>query len=140
MTEVWKEIDGYDGLYQVSNLGNVKRIEHIEINKNGIKRVLPSKMLAKRMNEKGYARVTLFKENKGKNRKIHRLVAEAFIPNPMNLPQINHKDENKLNNQVSNLEWCTNQYNCSYGEKRHQKLSESVRLWWERKKQDEAEQ
>lgn len=102
MTEVWKDIQGYEGLYHVSNLGNVRNIK--------IDRVLkPIK------NKWGYLQVKLCKDCKLKNYSIHRLVAEAFIPNPYNLPCVNHKDEVKTNNCITNLEWCTHEYNTNYG-------------------------
>lgn len=92
--EIWKDIEGYENLYQISNYGRVKsiirnKIKHYETNHNG------------------YLRVNLCKKRKIEHKRVHRLVAEAFIPNPQNLPQINHKDGNKLNNCVNNLEWCT---------------------------------
>lgn len=111
MAEIWKEITGYEGLYQVSNLGNVRRIGHLETNKNGIQRMLKDKNLKPKVDGKGYVHVILFNQNKRKTIRIHRLVAEMFIPNPNNYPQVNHKDEDKQNNKVDNLEWCTNKYN-----------------------------
>ena len=104
MEEIWKDIQGYEGLYRVSNLGRVKSFhkakEHI---------LSPGK------DKDGYFQVQLYKNGINKMRKVHRLVAQAFISNPNNLPQINHKDENKQNNNVDNLEWCTNEYNHNYG-------------------------
>lgn len=105
--EVWKDIgeckgyEDYKGLYKVSNLGRVK-------NNRGL-------IKSPELNHKGYYRVQLYNKGKRKNKRINRLVALAFIPNPNNYPMVNHKDENKLNNRVSNLEWCTNKYNCNYG-------------------------
>lgn len=106
MTEVWENITGYEGLYQVSNLGRVKSLNYkgkgvIKILKGYIKR-------------DGYETVTLMKDGIRKYLRVHRLVAQAFLPNPDNLPQINHKDENPLNNIVDNLEWCTPSYNTKY--------------------------
>lgn len=103
MEEVWKNVDNYEN-YQVSNLGRVKRI-------TGNK----ERILKNYLNTKGYAYVVFFKNNKRKNIYIHRLVAQAFIPNSDNLPIINHKDENKTNNHVENLEWCSYKYNTNYG-------------------------
>lgn len=100
MKEIWKEIKDYEGLYWVSNLGRVKS---------------STKILKNRLSKRGYYIVTLYKNAKGVTKTVHRLVAKAFIPNPDDLPQINHKDENKLNNNVDNLEWCTAKYNCNYG-------------------------
>ena len=99
--EEWKDIITHKGLYQISNLGRVR-------NSKG-------KILNGYTNNKGYQMIHLRAKNKSKLYSIHRLVAETFIPNPLNLPQVNHKDENKLNNDVSNLEWCTHKYNINYG-------------------------
>ena len=104
MKEIWKDIKDYEGHYQVSNLSRVKSI------KFGKERIL--KPVTDRH---GYSIVGLWKNNKQKTYKVHRLVAEAFIPNPYNLPQVNHKDENPLNNNVNNLEWCNSKYNCNFG-------------------------
>jgi hypothetical protein len=101
MKEIWKDIKGYEKLYWISNLGRVKS-----------KRKILKPCVNKRT---GYIYVCLTKNNKGKDMVIHRLVAQVFIPNPNNLPQVNHKDENKNNNCVNNLEWCTPKYNCNYG-------------------------
>ena len=102
--EVWKDIEEYEGLYQVSNKGRVKSL------KFGKERILkPAK------NDGGYLFVYIFKNGKRKMCLVHRLVAQAFIPNPQNLPQINHRDEVKTNNSVQNLEWCTAKYNSNYG-------------------------
>lgn len=102
MNEEWRDILGYEGLYKVSNLGMVYSMKRKKIMK-----------LSK--TEKGYYKVYLMKDGTGKHKKVHRLVAEAFIPNPNNLPQVNHKDEDKTNNIVTNLEWCTAEYNSNYG-------------------------
>lgn len=102
--EIWKEIEGYEGLYQVSNLGNVK-----SLNKR------KGRILKTIKDHFGYLRVRLSKQGELKNHKIHRLVAETFLDNPNNYKQVNHKDENKTNNKVDNLEWCTPKYNCNYG-------------------------
>jgi len=99
--EEWKIIEGYDN-YMVSNLGRVKNI------KTGL-------LLKPNTNKDGYLYVTIFSNKKPKSFTIHRLVAVAFIPNPYNLPQVNHKDEDKTNNCVDNLEWCDSKYNINYG-------------------------
>ena len=108
MKEVFKDIEGYEGLYQVSNLGNVKALGNGGSNSK-------EKFLKPQKDKGGYLKVNLCKEGKVKMCKIHRLVAQAFIPNPKNLPQVNHKDEDKQNNAASNLEWCTHFYNINYG-------------------------
>ena len=113
MNEEWRWIKGYEGLYQVSNLGRVKSIykkEHL---------FKPYK------NKKGYLIVCLTKNKKSKILRVHRLVAQAFLPNPHNYKEINHKDENKENNYLENLEWCDRKYNCNWG-KRNKKISKPV--------------
>ena len=103
--EIWKDIRGYEGLYQVSNWGRVRSLKFGKI------RILKASI---RNNDGRYV-INLRKDGKTKMYRIHRLVAEAFIPNPLNLPQINHKDENPGNNIVDNLEWCDAKYNNNYG-------------------------
>lgn len=113
--EIWKDIEGYEGLYQVSSEGNVKSLEREVIYKDGRKKTLKEKILHNFISDLGYFHVMLSKNGISKRYKVHRLVAKAFIPNPNNLPIINHKDENKTNNKVENLEWCTQYYNIHYG-------------------------
>ena len=112
MKEIWKDVKGYEGSYQVSNLGNVKSLDRIITHRNGRKFNVKGKMLTPKKHTGGYSQVCLSKRN---YRYIHRLVAEVFIPNPENLPEVNHKDENKKNNHAENLEWCTSKYNTNYG-------------------------
>jgi hypothetical protein len=109
--EIWKDIEGYEGLYQVSTLGRLKRLEYIVICKNGRNRKLPTHILNPPILKNGYIIACLRKEGKGKYLLLHRLVASAFLPNPNNLAQVNHKDGNKKNNNVENLEWVTPQNN-----------------------------
>jgi hypothetical protein len=104
MYEIWKDIKEYEGKYQVSNLGNVRSLNYNKTN--------TVKLLKTYTNKNKYVYVTLGQNN---TYRVHRLVAEAFIPNPDNLPYINHKDENPSNNHVDNLEWCTQKYNVNYG-------------------------
>ena len=108
MREEWRDIKGYEGKYMVSNLGRVKSLNYSNTGKEGI--------LNARDNGKGYLRVILWKDGKDKKYRINRLVAQAFIPNPDNLPEVNHKDEDKTNNRVENLEWCSRQYNVEYSQ------------------------
>ena len=98
---MWKDIDGYEGLYQVSNTGEVMNVR-------------TGKILKAKRDKDGYFEVCLCKNGKRYFR-VHRLVADAFIPNSLNLPQVNHKDENPSNNNASNLEWCSCEYNINYG-------------------------
>ena len=102
MEEIWKPIKGYED-YQVSNLGRIKSL------KNGKEKIMTPGVL-----RKGYLGINLCKNGIQKPFKIHRLIAETFLDNPDNLPQVNHKDENKQNNRVDNLEWCDNTYNIRY--------------------------
>ena len=117
--EEWKDIKGYEGLYQVSSEGRYKSCDRFILRKNRwgkINKVFyPGQVMKKYINNKGYYTARLSKNNKSSTKLIHRLVAEAFIGNPNNLPEINHKDENKENNRADNLEWCTRQYNNNYG-------------------------
>ena len=108
MKEVWKDIKDYEGKYQISNLGRVRSLIY-KNNANG-KIYSRIKILKAFKDNKGYKRIYL-KMWKRKNAQIHRLVAQAFIENPNNKPQINHKDKNKENNNVNNLEWVTNSEN-----------------------------
>lgn len=107
MKEIWKDIAGYEGLYQVSNLGNVKSLNYNRTKKERI--LIPGK------NNSGYLLVMLSKNGTRKTFTIHRLAAQAFIENPKNLPEVNHIDEDKTNNCVSNLEFCDRKYNNKYG-------------------------
>lgn len=116
MEEEWRDIKGYEGLYQVSNLGRVRSLDRKFIKSNGRMHSRKGKVLAPNTNPKGYFFVNISDINhKITPTRIHRLVAEAFIPNPNNLPQVNHIDEDKSNNSITNLEWCTNRYNTMYG-------------------------
>lgn len=110
MKEIWKDIPDFEGLYQVSNTGKVKSFR--KSTKYGSQ---PEYILNPTICNHGYAQVTLYDKARKKKYTVHRLVAELFIPNPDNLPQINHKDEDKTNNNVDNLEWCTAAYNNAYG-------------------------
>ena len=105
--EIYKDVSGYEGLYQVSNFGNVRSLNY---NHTGQTRILrPVK------DRYGYLLVDICKDGNRKKHRVHRLVAQAFIPNPDNLPEINHKDENKENNVVTNLEYCDRRYNVNHG-------------------------
>ena len=104
MDEIWKDIKGYEGKYQVSNKGNIKSLK--QFNKRGVDLIIK---LGK--NNTGYTIVRLTKNNKLKTPLVHRLVAQAFIPNPDNKPQVNHKNGNKADNTVENLEWVTRSEN-----------------------------
>lgn len=127
--EVWRDIEGYEGLYQVSNWGRVRSMNYHHSGKVTV--------LKQAKDIHGYLLVKLCKNGKQKTRTVHRLVAIAFIPNPLNLPEVNHKDENKENNFVwvnddgtidlekSNLEWVTAKQNSNHGS-RNQRVAESL--------------
>lgn len=114
MDEVWRDIIGYEGLYQVSDCGRVKSFY------NGKERLLSAGK-----DKDGYLQVKLYKDGKMKSCYVHRLVAQAFIPNPNGLSQVNHKDEIKTNNFETNLEWCSCKYNTNYGT-RNERMSKAV--------------
>lgn len=109
--EKWKDIEGYEGLYQVSNLGNIKSLERKVLCKNGEFKTIHEKNRKPFKDKDEYLGLTLSKNGKLQTIKVHREVAKAFIPNNNNKEQVNHIDGNKNNNIISNLEWCTNQEN-----------------------------
>lgn len=125
MNEIWKDIAGYEGYYQVSNMGRVKSLDRLGINGRKLKgKILPQRKRS------GYWAVSLRKDGHNTDMSVHRLVAEAFIPNPDNLPQVGHKDEknlktsNECNNNVENLEWVTAKENSNTPQRNH-RVSES---------------
>ena len=107
MNEEWKPIKDYEDCYEISTMGRVKSLNYRNSGKKKIMKTPKSNC--------NYKIVALCKNGKYKCCTVHRLVAQAFIPNPYNLPQVNHKDENPSNNRVENLEWCDHKYNCNYG-------------------------
>lgn len=116
MNEEWKFIKGFEGFYQVSNFGNVSSIDRYVMSKCGSYRLSKGIVMKQYKDKKdGYLHINLRNGKLNKVYQVHRLVAEAFIPNPDNLPQVNHKDEDKTNNHVDNLEWCSLLYNIRYG-------------------------
>ncbi len=110
--EIWKDIGGYEGLYQVSNYGNVRSIKKDPY------------VLKGDYQSNGYRRVYLWKDGGKENLLVHRLVALSFLPNPNGYTDINHIDEDKANNRLENLQWCTHRYNMNYGNVR-KKISEA---------------
>lgn len=107
MEEIWKPIENYENLYEVSTLGRIRSL----YNYRGKYHILKPRL------KKGYLQIGLRKHNKRCWYAVHRIVSKAFIPNPNNLPCVNHKNQNKLDNSVSNLEWCTYHYNNVYGDR-----------------------
>lgn len=116
MIEKFKPVQGYAGIYEISNLGRVKSLSRVVERKDGNTRTTKEKIIVPFNTKCGYHQIVLTnKDGVRKKHLIHRLVANAFLPNLNNLPIINHKDENKLNNRVDNLEWCSAYYNLRYG-------------------------
>lgn len=123
--EIWKDIEGYEGIFAVSNHGRIKQYSRIVNSGNGAKRIIKEKIFKAYTKPNGYCFIRTSLKSKCINFMIHRLVAEAFIPNPYNLPQVNHKDEDKTNNVVTNLEWCDAKYNSNYGTK-NERIAEKI--------------
>lgn len=111
MKEIWKEIDGYDGKYFISSWGRVRG---------------PRGIMTPYLNHKGYEKIGLYKDGKKEKHRINRLVAEAFIPNPYGLPEVNHIDGNKQNNSFTNLEWVTGEQNRAHDRIMETYLMEAV--------------
>ena len=135
MKEIWKDVKDYEGLYQVSNKGKIKSLRRKTtfVYKRGGQHTISEKYIKLFKNKYGYLKCYLYKSGKREIFQLHRIVAEAFIPNPDNLPQVNHKDENKSNNNINNLEWCTNKYNAEYSKNKaiiqYDKNSNKITEW-----------
>lgn len=114
MNEIWKDILDYEGLYQVSSMGRVKSLERYSYKGNRSVQRLKTRILKAGIRKDGYLTVVLRKDGKSTSYLVHRLVASAFICNPNGFNVVNHKDENKQNNDVRNLEWCNSLYNNTY--------------------------
>lgn len=115
--EEWRDIAGYEDIYQVSNLGRVRSLERLVQQRDGCKRPyrIPPRVLKPKRRRNGYLCVNLATQGETQTHNIHRLVAQAFVPNPDNLPTVNHRDEDKTNNRADNLEWCSQATNNTYG-------------------------
>lgn len=131
MEEIWKDVKEFEGIYQISNLGRLKRLETIidTIYQQKYKRKIHQKERIVKVNKcSRYYKYTLQNKNSNKKRttSIHRLVAEAFIPNPDNLPQVNHIDGNRYNNNINNLEWCSASENVRHAQNKLNKIVKNV--------------
>ena len=130
--EVWKDVAGYEGYYQVSNEGRVRSVDRYVNSRNG-KRLSKGKLLRPKQNVDGYLCLTLSKKNQISLVRVNRLVAEAFIDNPDELPVVNHIDRNKINNNADNLKWCTVEYNARYSSAKaiaqYDKQGNLIREW-----------
>lgn len=113
MQEEWRDVDDYEGYYQVSSRGRVKSLDRID----NIGRCLKGRILKTCPNNNGYLHGAMAKNGIVKTFLVSRLVAKAFIPNPLNLPEVNHKNEKRHKNHSDNLEWCTREYNTKYGKR-----------------------
>ena len=126
--EIWRPIEGYEGLYEVSNTGRVRSVDRYVKSKGESYWLRKGKMLSPTKDKNGYLKVNLSCNGKHNIIRVHRLVTEAFLPNPDNLPEVNHKDEDKTNNNVDNLEWCNAKYNSNYKgvlKRRSQRMKEN---------------
>ena len=116
MKEIWRDIPGFEGLYQASNLGEIKSLEKEVWNAHQMI-ARPEKILKPFSDKKGYLRVKLYKSGRNYTKKIHRLIAQTFLSNPDNKPEVNHEDGNKSNNKVNNLSWATTEENIRHAYK-----------------------
>lgn len=135
-TEIWKDIDGYEGYYQVSNAGRVKSLRRQTFGGKHGKQVRGERILKQAQDKDGYLRVVLQTQKEKKTISIHRLVAYVFLPNPANLPQVNHLDGVKTNNHTWNLQWCNRSQNVTHAyktglvEKRFGGRNVNAKLTW----------
>ena len=116
MEEIWKDIEGYEGLYQVSNLGRIKSLQRTITDKNGKVKTIKETLMKHNTDDKGYKYVFLSKNNTKKFSRVHKLIAQAFIPNPLNLPEIDHINTIQDDNRIENLRWCTHKENMNNNE------------------------
>ena len=126
--EIWKDIVGFEGMYQISNMGRVKSVERTAWSglNGGCYRTVPERILKAMKNSNGYLYVQLCKDGINKNYTVHQLVGNAFLSNPQDYKELNHRDEDKTNNCVNNLEWCSRSYNLTYNG-RAKKAGEKLR-------------
>lgn len=113
--EIWKGVKGWESFYQVSNLGSVRSLDRTYIRKDGFSVNKKGRVMKTPLNSDGYPIIHLKADGRRRTTRVHRIVAESLIPNPNNFSEVNHKDEDKTNNNIDNLEWCTHYYNANYG-------------------------
>lgn len=135
--EIWKDIDGYSGYYQISNFGRVKSFSRLVLN-GFSNRMTTIKIRKPKFNRSGYAEVCINFNNKSIQFRIHRLVALHFIDNPNNKSEVNHIDSNRLNNNVTNLEWTSKRENQCHGSINRKKTSRYVGVWFNKKSKSNA--
>lgn len=123
MNEIWLPVEGYEEFYEVSSLGRIRSLDRVFIDKCGNEKHLTGRILKQNHGTNGYLSVQFSVNDVKQRRMVHRVVAKAFIPNPENLPEVNHKDEDKYNNRIDNLEWCDRHYNNCYGTKIRRSMS-----------------
>lgn len=130
MNEIWKTVKGWEGLYEISSYGRVRKLDYIIQDSLGRKRKCKGYVTTGRIDSLGYPIIDLCKNGKQYRTRIHRLVAEAFLLNPQGYQYVNHKDLNKTNNRVDNLEWCTPKYNMvdAFDKGAFDKLCKAVRV------------
>ena len=121
--EIWRPVVGYEGLYEISSYGRVRSMDRYD----GRNHFIKGKLLKNKDNGNGYLICSLSKNGIVKNKYIHRLVVEAFIERPDGLYEVNHKDENKKNNSVDNLEWCDKKYNNTYGTRIEREIKTKIK-------------
>lgn len=139
INEIWKPVVGYEGLYECSNMGRVKSVDrYVPHRYKGEYQFIKGRIRKTKLNNGGYEMLSLFRDGKEKTCLVHRIIAEAFLPNPDNLPEVNHKDECKTSNIIwinedgsidynkSNLEWCDREYNLYYGTRRQRQAEKEM--------------
>src|SRR5690606_12581678 len=119
--EIWKDIPGWEGCYQASSWGRIKNLQRFKA---------PERILTPRLNQSGYQTVQLCKNSRPVECRVHRLIALTFIPNPHNKPQVNHKNKNRADNRVENLEWVTNRENGTHRYSEEKKYSKYTGVTW----------